>query len=306
MVSCLLDAVDRAEQKKAGEAAEKRVENDQKASEESQKRINAAEEAKRQEDIVAVAAKRRAAAENLAEDAAKRGADKEEEAEKAAIPRKEADKGAANQRNEMDKADAKTDRERKKMDEKADSREYIKEPIKAEPVAGKAHNSKGSSPEEREVYKLLEEEVVSCLLDAVDRGDIKLQQIVDLAGVLHPTAGGNLKRKMEMSNFKYDRTTFREVLCDWYQYDWPENSDGDSGVTFEKLQKALANIQMVLQKSSTDGKVSLKGVVHNEEKTKQCIGTAVWEKLLEAFAVCMFTVERAEKFAVQLNPYTGG
>ena len=63
---------------------------------------------------------------------------------------------------------------------------------------------------------------------------------------------------------------------------------------------------MVLQKSSTDGKVSLKGVVHNEEKAKQCIGTAVWEKLLEAFAVCMFTVERAEKFAVQLNPYTGG
>ena len=47
------------------------------------------------------------------------------------------------------------------------------EPNKAEPIAGKAHNSKGSSPDEREVYKLLKEDVVSCLLDAVDRAEQK-------------------------------------------------------------------------------------------------------------------------------------
>ena len=73
------------------------------------------------------------------------------------------------------------------------------------------------------------------MLVAVDRGDIKLQQVEDLADALHPTARGNLIRRMELPNFRYGRTTLRQVLCDWYKYDWPKGSDGDIGVTFEKL-----------------------------------------------------------------------
>ena len=176
-------------------------------------------------------------------------------------------------------------------------------PNKTKPVAG---YSKGSSPEEREVYELLGEDAVSCLLVAVDRGDIELQQVVDLAGELHPTVRGNLLRKKDSPDFKYDRTTLRQVLCDWYNKDWPEDLSGDSGVTFEKLQKALSNIQVVLERSSKDGKVVLKGVAHNEENTKQCIGTAVWDTLLKAFEEGMLTVKRAEAFATKLNPSTGG
>ena len=154
----------------------------------------------------------------------------------------------------------------------------------ADPVTGdvstvcsdKAFSFKGSSPEEREVYKLLGPEVIGCLLDRVDRGDVSLQQVEDLAGRLHTKAKGNLKRKMQSPNFKYDRTTLREILCDWYREDWPEGSNNESGVTIEKLKEALKDVQLSLEKSST-GVWSLKGVVHDEEKTIENIGSEGWE-----------------------------
>ena len=169
----------------------------------------------------------------------------------------------------------------------------------------KAFSFKGSSPEEREVYKLLGPEVIGCLLDRVDRGDVSLQQVEDLAGGLHTKAKGNLKRKMQCPNFKYDRTTLREVLCDWYREDWPEGSNDESGVTIEKLKEALKDVQLSLEKSST-GVWSLKGVVHDEEKTIENIGSEGWEALLDAFGQGFFPLQRAEIFAVKLNQYTGG
>ena len=183
----------------------------------------------------------------------------------------------------------------------------------ADPVTGdvstvcsdKAFSFKGSDPEEREVYKLLGPEVIGCLLDKVDRGDVGLQQVEDLAGSLHSKAKGNLKRKKECPNFKYDRMTLREVLCDWYREDWPEGSNNESGVTLEKLKEALKDVQLFLEKSST-GVWSLKGVVHDEEKTIENIGSEGWDALLDAFGQGLFPLQRAEIFAVKLNQYTGG
>ena len=59
---------------------------------------------------------------------------------------------------------------------------------------------------EKQVRKLLGSNVVDCLLEAVDRADLTLEQIEDLARGLHLTAGGNFLRAKELPNFKPDRT----------------------------------------------------------------------------------------------------
>ena len=101
--------------------------------------------------------------------------------------------------------------------------------------------------EEREVRKRLGPKVVDLLLEAVDRGDLSLHQAEDLAKGLHPTAGGNFVRAKELPNFKYDRTSLRHILADWFQYDWPDDGSYESGVTFEKLRTVLNDIGLVLK-----------------------------------------------------------
>ena len=66
---------------------------------------------------------------------------------------------------------------------------------------GKTTQATGSSEEEKEVRQLLGPKVVDCLLEAVDGGDLNLQQAEYLARGLHPTAGGNFKRAKELPNF---------------------------------------------------------------------------------------------------------
>merc|ERR1712226_84030 len=160
----------------------------------------------------------------------------------------------------------------------------------------------GFSEDERNVRQQLTPKVVDCLLEAVDRGEVSLQQAEDLAMGLHRRTGGEFKRTKDLANFKYDRTSLRQVLTDWFRYDW---QDDESGVTFEKLQSVLKDIGLVLEKSPTGEEVTLSGV-HNEEKTKRCIGLDGWNALLEAFEVGTISLAKATTIAEKLHPHTGG
>ena len=89
---------------------------------------------------------------------------------------------------------------------------------------------------EKEVRERLGPKVVDTLLEAVDRGNLGLQQAEDLADGLHPTAQGNFLRAKQLPNFYFDKHSVRRILSDWYQYDWPGD---ESGVTFNKLLLVL-------------------------------------------------------------------
>ena len=113
---------------------------------------------------------------------------------------------------------------------------------------------------ETEVRQCLGPKVVDCLLDAVDRGDLSLQQAEDLARGLHPTAGGNFQRAKDLPNFRYDRTSLRQILSDWYLLDWP---GGESGVILEKLL-------MVLEQNEENQPLiqELKGIKDSEDQVQ--------------------------------------
>ena len=89
---------------------------------------------------------------------------------------------------------------------------------------------------EKEVRHQLGSMVVDCLLEAVDQGRLSLRQVEDMARGLHLRAGGNFLRSRQLPNFNFDRTSVRQILSDWYQYDETTN---ESGVTLERLQRVL-------------------------------------------------------------------
>ena len=113
---------------------------------------------------------------------------------------------------------------------------------------------------EKEVRERLGPKVVDTLLEAVDRGNLGLQQAEDLADGLHPTAQGNFLRAKQLPNFYFDKHSLRRILSDWYQYDWP---GGESGVILEKLL-------MVLEQNEENQPLiqELKGIKDSEDQVQ--------------------------------------
>ena len=104
---------------------------------------------------------------------------------------------------------------------------------------------------DREVKELLGKNVFTCLLEAVDNGELTLQQTQDLAFKLHPHAGGDFQRERELPNFKFDRTSLRNILSSWYQNEV-------EGVTRKKLKTVLWDADIGLRlKISKSGRVTL-------------------------------------------------
>ena len=153
---------------------------------------------------------------------------------------------------------------------------------------------------EAEVRKQLGDKVVDCLLEAVDHGHLSLQETKDIAQGLHSTVGGNFLRDSHLPNFRFDKTRFRQILCDWFLHD---DENGKSGVTLEKLRMVLVDIGLQLRVSGDA--VKLSGIL-SEQETKRLIGEQAWTSLLDAFDVGAITQAQAQFIATKLNPCTGG
>ena len=69
-----------------------------------------------------------------------------------------------------------------------------------------------SGPDEREVKKLLGEDVVDCLLEALGRGDLGPQQAEDLAFQLHDTAGGQSETCQRTYELQLRQTNYASSL----------------------------------------------------------------------------------------------
>lgn len=82
------------------------------------------------------------------------------------------------------------------------------------------------------------EDVHSLVLDAVDRGQISLKHAKNIASKLHPNVYGRFMESSKQNNFKFDRSAFNEMLCDWYEIDDDEN------VTAYKLKSAFEHLDV--------------------------------------------------------------
>ena len=104
---------------------------------------------------------------------------------------------------------------------------------------------------DKEVKEQLGPDVFACLLEALDNGKVTLQQTQDLASKLHPKVGGDFQRSRELPNFKFDRTSLRNILSMWYQCEV-------EGVTRKKLKRVLSDPDIGLRlKRRKPGRVTL-------------------------------------------------
>ena len=118
-----------------------------------------------------------------------------------------------------------------------------------------------------EVKEQLGEGVVACLLEAIDNGELTLQQTQDLASKLHPKAGGDFQRARELPNFKFDRTSLRNILSSWYQYEVEE-------VTRNKLERVLSDPDIGLRlDTSKSGRVTLTSTKKKEDLEMAMFGS---------------------------------
>ena len=72
---------------------------------------------------------------------------------------------------------------------------------------------------EKKVKALLGDKAYNIFLGAVERGEVDLQQMTDIAVQLHEKVGGNfIKLAKDSRAFQLDRAAARKVLSDWYQH----------------------------------------------------------------------------------------
>lgn len=98
---------------------------------------------------------------------------------------------------------------------------------------------------EEEVKDLLGSEVYKRFLRAVDDGTISLQQMNDIAAELGGKVRGEFKREQESTTFKFDRSSARKILSNWYQYELARGpTDSESAV--QTLTTALKDENIYL------------------------------------------------------------
>ena len=94
-------------------------------------------------------------------------------------------------------------------------------------------------PYEEEVAEVFGEAAVNVLLEAVDDGDITLDQGQDIARKLNSKVGGKLRqRRTSVNSFEFDRGAMRDILGYYYQFCCPEN-EGEEADQRQKLLDVL-------------------------------------------------------------------
>ena len=91
-------------------------------------------------------------------------------------------------------------------------------------------------PYEEEVPEIFGEAAVNVLLEAVDDGDITVDQGQDIARKLNSKVGGMLRqRRTSINSFEFNRGAMRDILGYYYQCCCPENEREEA----EQRQKLL-------------------------------------------------------------------
>ena len=76
----------------------------------------------------------------------------------------------------------------------------------------------------KEVAGLFGEAAVNVLLEAVEDGDITVDQGQDIARKLNTKVAGKLRqRRTSVNSFEFNRGTMRDILGYYYQFCCPEN-----------------------------------------------------------------------------------